>query len=133
MARPLTDTATPADRLGALLPAEVTGLYVSIRALFETSTIPAPQQPYYILGCAVVSLIAGLIYIRFLRQVTNPAHLLIYAVLFVNWAFALDANIFQSDIPNVPLAAITGAASFILSFLFPLVIPSRTVASQPAQ
>lgn len=130
MARPLSADATPADRIGALLPAEVTGLYVSMRALFEAPGIP--NQPYYVLGCAAVALGVGILYIRFARQVTNPVHLAVYALLFANWAFALDANLLQPALPSVPLAAITGAASFILSFLFPLVIPSRTVASQPA-
>lgn len=101
---------------------------MSIRALFETPGIP--NQIYYVFGCAAVALVVGILYIRFARQVTNPVHLSVYALLFANWAFTLDANLLQPELPSVPVAAITGAASFILSFLFPLVIPSRTVASQ---
>lgn len=128
MARPINDDTGAIDKLGSLLPAEVTGLYVSVRALFLGPGIA--DQSQWIIGCAVVSLIVGLAYIRFVRKVTNGIHLLIYAVLFANWALTLDVARFEGMVPpGTPLTSIAAAASVILSFALPFIIPSRTVAS----
>ena len=130
MAKPVSNDDSAADKLGKILPAEVTGLYISLRSIFTTTV---HDYAYYLIAAAVVSLIAGLIYISVVRGVRNPTHILVYAIIFLVWALTVDAgNIEEHFGHDLPIQNISAALSILISFLAPVLIPNGLLVPRSA-
>ena len=131
MAKAIEAADPGVDRLGKLLPAEVTGLYVSIRALFTDGA--SDYAGYWLLIMATASLALALFYIWRVRGVNNPLHLAIYAITFALWAVSLDPGRLSPHLPpflSAFLAQVTTSISILWSFGFPFLISSQSVASR---
>lgn len=132
MAKPIEPGESPVDRLGKLLPSEVTGLYVAMRAFFVDPTIP--NYGYYLIGLAIVCFFIGMGYIFYIRNVRNILHLVIYGAAFAVWAFSLDVDHIKVIIDRaigvqLALPQIAGALSILISFIFPFFISNETLLS----
>lgn len=131
--RTITETDSPTDKLAKLLPAEVTAFHLSIRGVFlEYANVR------YLLAVAAVSLVVSLFYISKVRGVSNAVHMALYAAIFAVWALTLDAPAFADKLSalgyaDVPFIPMTTAAALVMSFLVPVLVPARLLASAPAQ
>ncbi|NBB49802.1 hypothetical protein GVN24_16120 [Rhizobium sp. CRIBSB] len=119
---------SPTDRLAKLLPAEVTGVYVSIRSLAETSTY---QYAFLImLSSAVAMAFLSAKYVEKFKNITNTLHKAIYATTFLIWAIALDTlKIDETFLDNTGLfPLIVGIFTLIWTFSVQLAIPSERLS-----
>lgn len=131
MAKAIDSQDSATDKVGKLLPSEVTGLYLSVRALFA-GTDADPTSGYILILMAILCLVAAVGYIINVRGVTNRKHIVIYIVTFVIWALTLDSDRVGSMVAAVLPAAYFGRIIASISILWTFVIswvPSATVSS----
>lgn len=132
MAKAIDSQDTPSDKLGKLLPSEVTGLYVSLRALFADVSANTISDTILI-ALAIVSLVICIAYIVTVRGVRNVWHVVVYAVTFVIWALTLDPDRLSMLFPHTDytdyFSRILAAVSLLWAFVIPWAVPARIVSS----
>lgn len=132
MASPISAADSPSDRLVKLLPAEVTGLYVTVAGLCSASSAANLDK---ILAYSTIAIsVIGLFYLYRVRQISNVLHFVTYFVSFYLWVLTLNAELvdtrfFQAK-KMFPL--IISIATVFWTFILPLIINGNAVASASA-
>ncbi len=132
MAGAVKENDASIDRLSKLLPAEVTGLYVTVKGLYASST--ATDGDVILVAATVLIAIAGIFFLYKAKHINNFIHLAIYTTSFFIWVLTIesgeiDFKMFGST-GNFPLTM--SILSVIVAFIVPLIIPSSTLSSQTA-
>lgn len=134
MAGPIKTDDRPEIKLSKLLPAEVTGLYVTISGLVSTAKTPNTDRIMLIVIALIC--VAGLFYMVKTLKITNKIHLAVYTISFILWSATLNVQtievegIFGGDQKDLPLWIAIVAT--LWTFLVPMFVTSEMVASQAA-
>lgn len=130
MAGPIRTDDRPETKLSKLLPAEVTGLYVTISGLIATSKSQNTDKIMWV--TIVLIAIAGLLYLIKTLKIVNRIHLFVYTVSFFLWAATLNAQTLNNqqfgDFQDIPLWL--AIAATLWTFIVPTLLTSEMVASQ---
>jgi hypothetical protein len=130
VASPVRPTDTPSDRLAKLLPAEVTGLYITVSGLCAAAH--AGNTDTILFYSTIAIAIIGMLYLYLQRGVVNFIHLAVYLVSFFLWVLTLQAdNIdikYYGEKGTFPL--VISIMTVLWSFLLPLVVSSEILSSK---
>ena len=131
MASQLRLSDGPSDRLAKLLPAEVTGLYMTIKGLCDQSTVASAQAILF--WFIPIVILCGIAYLVVVRKIANQLHLAIYCIVFIVWVVTIEAAAIGAaiNIKDGTVSLLAAIVSAILSFLVPLFIPSDKLSSGP--
>jgi drug/metabolite transporter superfamily protein YnfA len=127
----ISNDSSPADRLMRLLPTEVTGLYITVRGVVESSALAA--APKILVATAITVSLVAIPYLVKVQKVTNAYHIAIYVATFLVWAATLDAIMIDDEWAHtggVFPVTLCGLA-FIWTFAIPLALPSAPLSSGP--
>jgi drug/metabolite transporter (DMT)-like permease len=129
MADPISKADKAVDRLGKLVPAEVTLLYMSVRGLYSVS--PAKEKDVILLIAAIAIAVCGIVFLRFSKKIDNWNHIAIYTAIFVIWMMTVDASLIDRRLfaGDGSFILAISMISLIVSFATPIVVSSASLAS----
>jgi len=127
------DVGNLGQTLQKLLPVEVTGTYLVLHGIFNSSQAPHPNDIYMLLGSAVLLAIAFFFILATpFFNVASSVHRYFYCGCFLVWALSIEADKIGQvyhNYTNLPrlIAVLVVLVSFVVPYFLPKIAAEKLV------